>query len=144
MNYLTQRLLTFPLVLLGVSLLVFFAIRLVPGDAIIAMLGTEAGLLTEAQRASLEAYFGIDQPVIIQYGRWLAGLFEGNFGIEWKLSPDEKRWAIRYSTSTQPWDLYIADNKPGAVMSRVTKTATPAYEQLPVKAPEVIQVPIGG
>jgi peptide/nickel transport system permease protein len=81
MNYLVQRLLTFPLVLLGVSLLVFFAIRLVPGDAIIAMLGTEAGLLTDAQRASLAAYFGLDQPVVIQYGRWLAGLFEGNLGI---------------------------------------------------------------
>ena len=81
MNYLLQRLLTFPLVLLGVSLLVFFAIRLVPGDAIIAMLGTEAGLLTEAQRASLAAYFGLDQPVVVQYGRWLAGLFQGNLGI---------------------------------------------------------------
>jgi len=81
MNYITQRLLTFPLVLLGVSLLVFFAIRLVPGDAIIAMLGTEAGLLTEAQRASLAAYFGLDQPIVVQYGRWLVGLFEGNLGI---------------------------------------------------------------
>jgi peptide/nickel transport system permease protein len=81
MNYLVQRLLTFPLVLLGVSLLVFFAIRLVPGDAIIAMLGTEAGLLTDAQRASLAAYFGLDQPVVVQYGRWLAGLFQGNLGI---------------------------------------------------------------
>jgi ABC-type dipeptide/oligopeptide/nickel transport system permease component len=62
MNYVTQRLLTFPLILLGVSVLVFVAIRLVPGDAIIAMLGTEAGLLTQAQRAALAAYFGLDQP----------------------------------------------------------------------------------
>lgn len=81
MAYLTQRLLTFPLILLGVSLLVFFAIRLVPGDAITAMLGTEAGLLTTAQRQTLAVYFGIDQPIHIQYWRWLTGLFEGNFGI---------------------------------------------------------------
>jgi peptide/nickel transport system permease protein len=81
MNYVTQRLLSFPLILLGVSVLVFFAIRLVPGDAITAMLGTEAGLLTPAQRSSLAAYFGIDQPVYIQYWRWLGGLLEGNFGI---------------------------------------------------------------
>lgn len=81
MNYVTQRLLTFPLILLGVSVLVFFAIRLVPGDAITAMLGTEAGLLTPAQRESLSAYFGIDQPVYVQYWRWLGGLFEGNLGI---------------------------------------------------------------
>lgn len=81
MNYLTQRLLTFPLILLGVSVLVFVAIRMVPGDAITAMLGTEAGLLTTAQRAALAEYFGIDQPIHIQYWRWLTGLFEGNLGI---------------------------------------------------------------
>jgi peptide/nickel transport system permease protein len=81
MNYLTQRLLTFPLILLGVSLLVFFAIRLVPGDAITAMLGTEGGLLTPAQRQSLAAYFGLDQPIIVQYGRWLFGLLQGDLGI---------------------------------------------------------------
>jgi len=81
MNYVTQRLLTFPLILLGVSVLVFFSIRLIPGDAITAMLGTEAGLLTPAQRASLANYFGIDQPVWTQYARWLGGLFHGDLGI---------------------------------------------------------------
>jgi peptide/nickel transport system permease protein len=81
MNYVAQRLLTFPLILLGVSVVVFFSIRLIPGDAITAMLGTEAGLLTAAQRQSLAAYFGIDQPVHIQYWRWLSGLFGGDFGI---------------------------------------------------------------
>lgn len=81
MNYLARRLLTFPLILLGVSLLVFFSIRLIPGDAITAMLGTEAGLLTPAQRAVLAAYFGIDQPVLIQYGRWLWGVLQGDLGL---------------------------------------------------------------
>ncbi|MBN9345080.1 MAG: ABC transporter permease [Devosia sp.] len=81
MNYVTQRLLTFPLILLGVSVIVFVAIRMVPGDAITAMLGTEAGLLTPAQRQALAEYFGIDQPIYIQYWRWLTGLFEGNLGI---------------------------------------------------------------
>ena len=81
MNYLTRRLLTFPLILLGVSILVYFAIRLVPGDAITAMLGTEGGMLTPAQRASLANYFGIDQPILVQYGRWLVGLLHGDFGI---------------------------------------------------------------
>ena len=81
MNYVVQRLLTFPLILLGVSVLVFFSIRLIPGDAITAMLGTEAGLLTPAQRAALASYFGIDQPVMTQYLRWLTGLFRGDLGI---------------------------------------------------------------
>jgi len=81
MRYLTQRLVIFPLILLGVSIVVFFAIRLVPGDAITAMLGTEGGLLTPAQRASLAAYFGLDQPILVQYGRWLVGLLQGDLGI---------------------------------------------------------------
>ena len=54
-RYLTQRAIAFIPTLLGVSLLIFGAIRLVPGDAITAMLGTEAGMLTETQRQSLEA-----------------------------------------------------------------------------------------
>lgn len=76
-----RRLAAFPLVLAGVSIVVFVAIRLVPGDAITAMLGTEAGLLTPQQRQSLAAYFGIDQPWPIQYWRWFNGLFAGDLGI---------------------------------------------------------------
>lgn len=81
MNYLARRLATFPLILLGVSLLVFFSIRMIPGDAITAMLGTEAGLLTPVQRQALATYFGIDQPAVVQYGRWLLGLLQGDLGI---------------------------------------------------------------
>ncbi|MFP9135860.1 ABC transporter permease [Devosia sp. XGJD_8] len=81
MHYLAQRLLTFPLILLGVSVLVFVSIRLIPGDAITAMLGTEAGMLTPDQRAALASYFGIDQPVWSQYLRWLGGLLQGDLGI---------------------------------------------------------------
>ncbi|WEX11252.1 ABC transporter permease [Chelativorans sp. AA-79] len=81
MNYLARRLAAFPLVLIGVSVLVFVAIRLVPGDSITAMLGTEAGLLTPAQRDALAAYFGIDQPWLVQYWRWVTGLLQGDMGI---------------------------------------------------------------
>ncbi|TPW33383.1 ABC transporter permease [Martelella alba] len=81
MNYLARRLLTFPLVMLGVSILVFISIRLIPGDAITAMLGTEAGLLTPAQRASLEAYFGIDKGWLAQYWSWLTDALHGDLGV---------------------------------------------------------------
>lgn len=81
MNYVLRRLLMFPLVMLGVSIFVFVAIRLVPGDAITAMLGTESGLLTPAQRESLTAYFGLDQNWVTQYWRWLVGLLQGDLGL---------------------------------------------------------------
>ena len=81
MNYLLKRLLVFPLVMFGVSVFVFVAIRLVPGDAITAMLGTESGLLTPAQRAALAAYFGLDQNWLVQFWRWLSGVLQGDFGL---------------------------------------------------------------
>ncbi len=71
----------------------------------------------------------------------LTPLFEGYFGIEWSLSPDEKKWAIRYSTATQPWELYLADNKPNAQMKRITTSTYSGFGQLKLQAPEVVQVP---
>jgi peptide/nickel transport system permease protein len=80
-RYLTQRVVAFIPTLLGVSILIFGAIRLVPGDAIVAMLGTEAGMLTETQRQSLEAYFGLDKPPVTQYVNWLGGVLRGDLGL---------------------------------------------------------------
>ncbi len=80
-GYLLQRILSFVPTLLGVSLLVFFAIRLVPGDAITATLGTEAGMLTGAQRVALERYYGLDKPAVTQYFVWLGEALRGNLGF---------------------------------------------------------------
>ena len=85
LRYLIQRLLLAIPTLLGVSILVFVAIRLVPGDAITAMLGTEAGLLTEAQRASLESYFGLDKSPVQQYISWLGNVLHGALGYSVRL-----------------------------------------------------------
>ncbi|MCY4259835.1 MAG: ABC transporter permease [Rhodobacteraceae bacterium] len=81
MHYPLKRLLVFPLVMFGVSVFVFIAIRMVPGDAITAMLGTESGLLTPAQREALRAYFGLDQNWIIQFWHWLTGVVQGDLGL---------------------------------------------------------------
>lgn len=67
----------------------------------------------------------------------LTPLFEGKFGIEWSLSPDEKSWAIRYSTPLEPWELYVAENKVGAKMQRVTTSTTKAFQTLSLLSPEV-------
>jgi len=80
-RYLAQRLIAFLPTLLGISILVFLAIRLVPGDAIVAMLGTEAGMLTQTQRDALEAYFGLDKPPLEQYVSWLGNVVQGNLGF---------------------------------------------------------------
>lgn len=85
LRYIVQRLLFSIPTLLGVTVIVFVAIRAVPGDAITAMLGTEAGLLTDAQRAALEKYFGLDKSAPQQYVSWLGNVLHGNLGYSVRL-----------------------------------------------------------
>lgn len=80
LRYVVQRAIAFIPTVIGISLLVFFAIRLIPGDSITAMLGTEAGMLTDTQRASLEKYFGLDKPAVEQYFIWLGNVVHGDMG----------------------------------------------------------------
>jgi peptide/nickel transport system permease protein len=81
MRFLFQRALAFLPTLLGVSILVFFVIRQIPGDAIMAKLGAEAtGELTPEQEAAYRAYFGLDKPLTQQYLEWLGGILHGDFG----------------------------------------------------------------
>src|SRR5438067_7481830 len=78
-GYLAKRLAGAIPTLVGVSLLTFLFIRLLPGDAIAARLGTSTAL-SPAQLASLRAYFGPDQPLHLQYWSWLTSLFRGDAG----------------------------------------------------------------
>lgn len=59
-------------------------------------------------------------------------------GNEVTMSPDEKWLAIRYSSTTQPWELYIQENKPGATAKRITKSTSEAFDAYPWKTPEMI------
>jgi peptide/nickel transport system permease protein len=78
-GYLAKRLLGAIPTLIGVSLLTFLFIRLIPGDAIAARLGTSTAL-DPVELASLRAYFGLDQPLPVQYWNWLTSILRGDFG----------------------------------------------------------------
>ncbi|MFO7998781.1 MAG: prolyl oligopeptidase family serine peptidase, partial [Bacteroidales bacterium] len=54
------------------------------------------------------------------------------------LSPDEKTLAIRYSTSTQPWELYVMDNKPGATPRRITHSLSDDFLAYNWRSPELV------
>ncbi|MFI7703818.1 ABC transporter permease [Nonomuraea sp. NPDC049480] len=66
--------------LFGVAVFVFVMLRAIPGDQITAGLGTEAAALTPAQRAALERYYGLDQPLVTQFFSWLGNMATGNLG----------------------------------------------------------------
>src|SRR5207344_1443762 len=78
-RYLLRRLVALGPTLLGVSVLSFLFLRLVPGDAIAVRLGTST-VLTPQQLAELRAYLGLDRPLPLQYLGWLAALLHGDAG----------------------------------------------------------------
>jgi len=69
------------LTLFGVAVVVFLVLRVIPGDTITASLGIESGTLTDAQRAALEHYYGLDKPLVVQFFAWLGQVLSGNFGV---------------------------------------------------------------
>jgi len=80
-KYLLRRLAEAVVTLLGVALLVFLLLRVLPGDEITARLGLEAGALTPTQREALESYYGLDRPPVVQFFAWLGSVLSGNFGV---------------------------------------------------------------
>jgi peptide/nickel transport system permease protein len=76
-GYTARRLLGAIPVLLGVSFVVFFAMQLVPGDIAKALLGP---LATEQTVEEFRHYLGLDQPLIVQYGKWLWHALHGDLG----------------------------------------------------------------
>ena len=76
-KYITKRLLALFPVLLVVSVVIFLLIHLVPGDPAAAILGEQA---TQAQIDALRETLGLNDPLPVQYFRWLGGIFRGDWG----------------------------------------------------------------
>jgi peptide/nickel transport system permease protein len=75
-----HRVLTSLATLAGVAVVVFVMLRAIPGDQITANLGIEASELTPDARAQLEAYYGLDQPLVVQFFSWIGNVLTGNLG----------------------------------------------------------------
>lgn len=77
LRFATQRLLLLVPVFLAVSLVIFLIIHLVPGDPLehIVQVGS-----SPEQQAQMTARYGLDQPLIAQYGRWLGKVLQGDLG----------------------------------------------------------------
>ena len=78
MRFVAKRLLLFIAALVGLSILVFLALRVLPGDVAAVMAGTNA---TAARIAALRTQMGLDRPLPVQYVDWLGGLLHGDLGI---------------------------------------------------------------
>ena len=81
-TYIVRRLIQAVFVLIIVTLLVFFIMRLLPGDPIIIYVAQSAQLeaMPPEMVDALRHKFGLDKPIIVQYFNWVGNIFRGDFG----------------------------------------------------------------
>jgi peptide/nickel transport system permease protein len=89
LSYLAKRSLLALLTIWAVSALSFVIIRLPPGDYVTAYIAEQQAMgnvISDAAAANLRAQYGLDQPLYVQYAKWIGRMTDGNFGesFEWK------------------------------------------------------------
>src|SRR5436309_1948651 len=77
--YLVRRLFLMLVTLFGISIVIFFLLRIVPGN-IVDILFAAAGYVDPADKANLERELGLSQPIVVQYLHWIGGLLHGDLG----------------------------------------------------------------
>jgi peptide/nickel transport system permease protein len=82
-RYLVVRLYSMALTLLGLTVLVFLMLHLIPGTVVEQMIGADA-MVSQQMVDQLKRFFGLDQPWYVQYGRWLGQLLRGDLGTSWR------------------------------------------------------------
>lgn len=84
LRYILQRILIIPVLLLLFSVMVFALVQAPPGDFLtsyIATLSSSGSSLEKEEIEMLKKQYGLDQPVYIQYVRWMDNLLHGNLGL---------------------------------------------------------------
>ena len=80
-QYVLRRLLYAIPTLLGITMLIFLVLRILPGDPLSILYGESGvGSLSNADLATIRHQFGFDRPLYQQYGYWLKDLLTGNLG----------------------------------------------------------------
>lgn len=77
-SYVLRKLIALPIILIGVSFIIFIAVRALPGDPARLMAGPEA---TEAALEGVRRRLGLDQPVLVQYGYFILNALQGDLGL---------------------------------------------------------------
>jgi peptide/nickel transport system permease protein len=80
--YIVRRLALMLVTLVGISIIVFVLLRIVPGN-IVDILFDAAGYVDPADKVSLQHDLGIDQPIVVQYLHWIWGLLHGDLGYSY-------------------------------------------------------------
>lgn len=80
MKFIVKKIITLVITLFFISIVAFLAFQIIPGDPVLSLLGMNA---TEAQIEAMREQLGLNAPLVIRYGNWIAGLFKGDFGLSY-------------------------------------------------------------
>jgi peptide/nickel transport system permease protein len=80
--YIVRRLALMLVTLIGISIIIFVLLRIVPGN-IVDILFDAAGYVDPADKANLQKDLGLDQPIVVQYLHWIWGLLHGDLGYSY-------------------------------------------------------------
>ena len=86
--YITKKLLVFVASVLILSILTFYISRLAPGDPLVSYYGERVEKMSPEEREWAEDKLGLNDPISIQYVRWLQEALHGDFGISYKYKMD--------------------------------------------------------
>ena len=99
-RYLARRLLLVIPTLIGVSIVVFVLVRLLPGDATTMLL--QDARTSASDEAALRTQLGLDQPMYVQYVNWLGTLAHGDLGQSFKTrNPVADELALRIPVTAE-------------------------------------------
>jgi peptide/nickel transport system permease protein len=102
LRYVISRLLYTIPTLLGVAVLVFFMLRVVPGDVVEVKLRADGGAITQEMLDTERKRLGLDKPLMVQFGEWMVGVVTLDFGNSmWTERPVMEEIRLRLELSLQ-------------------------------------------
>jgi peptide/nickel transport system permease protein len=101
-GFFVRRVLLMIPTLLGVATLIFFLMRVVPGDIVVLKYATEGHMVSEETLKLERSRLGLDKPIWYQFGLWMWNLAHGDLGVSmWTGRPVLNEIAIRFQLSLQ-------------------------------------------
>ncbi len=128
-GYILRKLISLPLILIGVSLLVFISIRMLPGETARVMAGPEA---TQEAVDAMTVRLGLDKPVLVQYWTFVTNAVQGDFGESirsrkpvWDEIADRMPYTV--SLAVVSYILAIGVGIPAGMLAAVWRNRWPDY-----------------
>jgi peptide/nickel transport system permease protein len=97
LHYIIRRIILLIPTLIAISIVSFILIQLPPGDYLtsyVAQLSQQGEQVDQSTLAALKAQYGLDQPIYVQYLKWITGVLRGDFGysFEWRRPVAQLLW----------------------------------------------------